>query len=115
LNFSTERIKLLRANFHPFFICFQWTFCISCAVVLGACAWFYFQTVSGRDAVYAAAFIMGCGNSVMLVTVLSMTADMIGIDKVGQTMHLAYCRELLVFPLEVWGRWSYFNTAFMVH
>jgi len=25
---------------------------------------------------------MGCGNSVMLVTVLSMTADMIGIDKV---------------------------------
>ena len=29
---------------------------------------------------------MGCGNSVMLVTVLSMTADMIGIDKVSQTL-----------------------------
>ena len=28
---------------------------------------------------------MGCGNSVMLVTVLSMTADMIGIDKVRET------------------------------
>lgn len=59
----------------------KWTFCIACIVVLGACAWFYVQTVSGRDGVYAAAFIMGCGNSVMLVTVLSMTADMIGIDK----------------------------------
>lgn len=33
---------------------------------------------------YAAAFILGCGNSVMLVTVLSMTADMIGIDKVRE-------------------------------
>lgn len=59
----------------------KWTFCLACAAVLGACAWFYFQTVSGRVAVYAAAFIMGSGNSVMLVTVLSMTADMIGIDK----------------------------------
>ena len=63
-------------------MCFQWTFCIACIVVLGACAWFYVQTISGRDGVYAAAFVMGCGNSVMLVTVLSMTADMIGIDKV---------------------------------
>ena len=27
---------------------------------------------------------MGSGNSVMLVTVLSMTADMIGIDKVRE-------------------------------
>ncbi|PFX34316.1 Major facilitator superfamily domain-containing protein 12 [Stylophora pistillata] len=59
----------------------KWTFCLACAAVLGACTWFYFQTVSGRVAVYAAAFIMGSGNSVMLVTVLSMTADMIGIDK----------------------------------
>lgn len=59
----------------------KWTFCIACFFVLGACAWFYVQTVSGRDGVYAAAFIMGSGNSVMLVTVLSMTADMIGIDK----------------------------------
>lgn len=78
-------------------LCFQWTFCIACFVVLGACAWFYVQTVSGRDGVYAAAFIMGCGNSVMLVTVLSMTADMIGIDKVRQTMtmHLMHCSELV--------------------
>ena len=75
----------LRGNFHLSIICFQWTFCIACIVVLGACAWFYVQTVSGRDGVYAAAFIMGCGNSVMLVTVLSMTADMIGIDKVRKT------------------------------
>lgn len=59
----------------------KWTFCLACAIVLGACAWFYLQTISGREGVYAAAFILGCGNSVMLVTVLSMTADMIGIDK----------------------------------
>ena len=32
---------------------------------------------------------MGCGNSVMLVTVLSMTADMIGIDKVRNLEKLA--------------------------
>lgn len=59
----------------------KWTFCIASAVVICACAWFYVQTISARDAVYAAAFVMGSGNSVMLVTVLSMTADMIGLDK----------------------------------
>lgn len=59
----------------------KWTFCIASAVVICACAWFYVQTISARDTVYAAAFVMGSGNSVMLVTVLSMTADMIGLDK----------------------------------
>lgn len=47
---------------------------------------------------YAAAFILGCGNSVMLVTVLSMTADMIGIDKVRET-ESPMCFNVVLYDL----------------
>ena len=49
---------------------------------MSACFWFYAQDVRGRNIVYATAIIMGCGGSVMLVTSLSLIAELIGHDKV---------------------------------
>jgi len=49
---------------------------------VGACVWFYLQPLDMRNAVYAAIVLMGSGGSVMLVTSLSMIADLVGDDKV---------------------------------
>jgi len=49
---------------------------------MSACFWFYVQDIRGRNVVYATAIIMGCGGSVMLVTSLSLIAELIGHDKV---------------------------------
>ncbi|KAK2549626.1 Major facilitator superfamily domain-containing protein 12 [Acropora cervicornis] len=59
----------------------KWTFFIASSIVICASSWFYLQTVSERHSAYAAAFLMGSGNSVMLVMALSMIADLIGNDK----------------------------------
>lgn len=59
----------------------KWTFFIASSIVICASSWFYLQTVSERRSAYAAAFLMGSGNSVMLVMALSMIADLIGNDK----------------------------------
>jgi multidrug transporter EmrE-like cation transporter len=60
----------------------QITFTIGTFLTLGACVWFFVQTVEKRDAVYAATVLIGSGSSLMLVTSLSMIADLIGDDKV---------------------------------
>jgi len=51
-------------------------------LAMSACFWFYVQDIRGRNIVYATAIIMGCGGSVMLVTSLSLIAELIGQDKV---------------------------------
>ena len=60
----------------------QITFSLGCMLAMSACFWFYVQDINGRNAVYVTAVIMGCGGSVMLVTSLSLIAELIGHDKV---------------------------------
>ncbi|XP_020619286.1 major facilitator superfamily domain-containing protein 12-like [Orbicella faveolata] len=57
------------------------TFSLGCMLAMSACFWFYVQDIRGRNVVYATAIIMGCGGSVMLVTSLSLIAELIGHDK----------------------------------
>ena len=52
-------------------------------IVIGCSTWFYFTPQSHRNVIYAPTIIMGCGNSIMIVTSLAMVADLIGNDKVG--------------------------------
>ncbi|XP_068701462.1 major facilitator superfamily domain-containing protein 12-like isoform X1 [Montipora foliosa] len=56
-------------------------FCAGTVIVIGSSTWFYFTPQSHRDMIYAPTIIMGCGNSIMLVTSLAMVADTIGNDK----------------------------------
>lgn len=51
-------------------------------MALGACLWYFVQSVEGRNAIYATTVLMGTGGSVMLVTALSLISEMIGHDKV---------------------------------
>ena len=60
----------------------QITFSLGCMVAMSACFWFYVQDIEGKNVVYVTAVIMGIGGSVMLVTSLSLIAEMIGHDKV---------------------------------
>ncbi|XP_048589306.1 uncharacterized protein LOC5512548 isoform X2 [Nematostella vectensis] len=58
------------------------SYCLASGMVIGAFVWFYFQTIGAKDAIYGAAILMGGGYSVMLVTMLTMVAEMINhIDK----------------------------------
>ena len=66
---------------------FQITFSLGCMLAMSACFWFYVQDIRGRNLVYATAIIMGCGGSVMLVTSLSLIAELIGQDKVMWHVH----------------------------
>lgn len=50
-------------------------------IVIGCSAWFYFTPLAHRDMIYAPTIIMGCANSIMIVTSLAMVADIIGDDK----------------------------------
>ncbi|EDO40766.1 predicted protein [Nematostella vectensis] len=60
------------------------SYCLASGMVIGAFVWFYFQTIGAKDAIYGAAILMGGGYSVMLVTMLTMVAEMINhIDKSG--------------------------------
>lgn len=56
-------------------------FCAGTMIVTGCSTWFYFTPLSYRDMIYAPTIIMGCGNSIMIVTSLAMVADIIGDDK----------------------------------
>lgn len=56
-------------------------FCVGNVIVIGCSTWFYFTPQSHRDVIYAPTIIMGCGNSIMIVTSLAMVADLIGDDK----------------------------------
>lgn len=56
-------------------------FCVGAVVVIGCATWFYFTPQSKRQMIYAPTIIMGCGNSMMLVTSLAMVAEIIGDDK----------------------------------
>ncbi|XP_048575742.1 major facilitator superfamily domain-containing protein 12 isoform X2 [Nematostella vectensis] len=57
------------------------TFLAGATAFIGACVWYYLQTVESRQAVYAATALMGSGSSVMLVTALSLISDLVGYDK----------------------------------
>lgn len=61
----------------------QITFSLGCMLALSACFWFYVQDIKGKNIIYVTAVIMGCGGSVMLVTSLSLIAELIGHDKVN--------------------------------
>lgn len=86
------------------FCCCQITFSLGCLLAMSACFWFYAQDIRGRNVVYATAIIMGCGGSVMLVTSLSLIAELIGQDKVmwhtqfinKQTNKQTQCKPLLI-------------------
>lgn len=56
-------------------------FSIGCLLALGACFWFHIQDVEGKTIVYVPAVMMGSGGSIMLVTSLSLMAELIGQDK----------------------------------
>lgn len=56
-------------------------FCVGAVIDIGCATWFYFTPQSQRNIIYAPTIIMGCGNSMMLVTSLAMVADIIGDDK----------------------------------
>ena len=53
-------------------------------MALGACLWYFVQSIEGRQTLYAATVLMGTGGSVMLVTALSLISELIGHDKVGR-------------------------------
>lgn len=61
----------------------QITFSLGCMLALSACFWFYVQDIKGKNVIYVTAVIMGCGGSIMLVTSLSLIAELIGHDKVN--------------------------------
>lgn len=61
----------------------QITFSLGCMLALSACFWFYVQDIKGKNVIYVTAIIMGCGGSVMLVTSLSLIAELLGHDKVN--------------------------------
>lgn len=54
------------------------TYIIGIIFGVSSCAWFYFLTSHTSQYTYGAAVLLGIGGSTMLVTSLSMTADMIG-------------------------------------
>jgi hypothetical protein len=60
----------------------QFAFAVGCLMALAASLWFFIQSIEGRNAVYMAAILTGCGGSIMLATSLSMIAELIGQDKV---------------------------------
>ncbi|XP_031567378.1 major facilitator superfamily domain-containing protein 12-like isoform X1 [Actinia tenebrosa] len=57
------------------------TYCIGSLMALGACFWYFLQSIEGRNAIYATTVLMGVGGSVMLVTALSLISELIGHDK----------------------------------
>lgn len=86
----------------------QITFLIGTCSSLGACAWFFIQPVESRNAVYAATVLIGSGSSVMLVTSLSLIADLIGDDKVQYLLScLPVCtRETTRGRSLFWDKWK---------
>lgn len=54
---------------------------------VSACVWMYFLTESTSKQTYGAAVLLGIGGSTMLVTSLSMTADMIGENTVRDCLN----------------------------
>lgn len=57
---------------------------MGCMLSMSACFWFYLQDIEGKNIAYMPAVIMGCGGSVMLITSLSLIAELIGHDKVSK-------------------------------
>ena len=61
----------------------QLTFVLGCLAAIGSFIWLFMVTKDSRKSVYVAALLMGGGCSIMLVTSLAMTADLIGSHKVS--------------------------------
>eukprot|EP00794_Sanderia_malayensis_P000140 gene140-752_t len=57
---------------------FKFTFIIGCLCALVSFFWLFFVNKDARKSVYVAAMLMGSGCSIMLITSLAMTADLIG-------------------------------------
>ena len=66
-----------------FIITLQLTFIVGCIAALGSFVWLFMVSKDAKASVYVAALLMGCGCSIMLVTSLAMTADLIGTNKVS--------------------------------
>ncbi|XP_031567382.1 major facilitator superfamily domain-containing protein 12-like isoform X3 [Actinia tenebrosa] len=56
-------------------------FIVGCLLSLAASIWFFLQSIEGKNAVYMAAILIGCGGSIMLATSLSFIAEVIGQNK----------------------------------
>eukprot|EP00794_Sanderia_malayensis_P003502 gene3502-4002_t len=59
----------------------KFTFIIGCLCALTSFVWLFLVTRDARKSVYVAAILMGSGCSIMLITSLAMTADLIGSHK----------------------------------
>ena len=62
----------------------QLTFLVGCFLVIGSSVWYFMVNIESKKSVYLAAVLSGCGCSIMLVTSLAMTADLIGSHKVSE-------------------------------
>lgn len=71
----------------------QITFLIGAILSLGACTWIYFGTNEGfkQWGIFIVSIIIGASNSIMLITSLGITNDLIGKNTV--------CFLKLIFPL----------------
>ena len=78
----------------------QITFCLGAITAVSASFWFNVQPLDGRNAVYATAVLMGSGGSVMLITSLSMIAQLIGQDKVREKKWNAQKTEWIAFNVD---------------
>ena len=67
-------------------------------MAISASFWFFVQNIDGRKAVYATSILMGSGGSVMLVTSLSLIAQLIGHDKVKK-MTFIYSNSFIIQAL----------------
>lgn len=51
-------------------------------MIIGSSIWLFSVGEEHREAVYGAAWLAGSGSSIILVTALAKTAELIGTDKV---------------------------------
>ncbi|EDO39553.1 predicted protein, partial [Nematostella vectensis] len=59
----------------------KWTYCLASVVVLMGCLWFQLQSPSNKNAVFVSAIMLGSGVSVLLMTSMAMTSDLVSRDK----------------------------------
>lgn len=74
---------------------FQLTFACGLILTGAACLWMWFLGESNRMQVFGVAIFMGAGSSTLLVTSLSMVADLIGVNTVIILQHDRYYRQLI--------------------
>ena len=71
---------------------FQLTYILGSVLVIGACIWMFFLSSNTELEIIGAAILLGMGNSTILVTSLSILADLIG----ENTVSYDYCLDIRV-------------------